>query len=129
MKKIVLVDDNHFQLKLMRSYLKGVNAEIVAFSSSVKAWEYLQTEKVDLLITDVMMPILDGRELCEKVSRMVDGPPILAVSACQRGAGVFEKMDFGRDVSRSGADEVLFKPFYEDDFIEKVRHFLTLEAA
>ena len=129
MKKIVLVDDNHFQLKLMRSYLKGVEAEIVAFSNSLEAWEYLQNEKVDLLITDIMMPMLDGKELCEKVSRLVHGPPILAVTACEKGSGLFEKIDFGRDVSSSGADEVLFKPFYEDDFLSKVRFFLRLEAA
>ena len=129
MKKIVLVDDNHFQLKLMRSYLKAVDAEIVAFSNSLKAWEYLQKEKVDLLITDIMMPILDGKELCERVSKLQDGPPILAVSACQKGSGLFEKIDFGRDISCSGADEVLFKPFYEDEFLGKVRFFLRFEAA
>lgn len=128
MKKIVIVDDNHFQLKLMRSYLKDLNAEVKAFSCSQKAWEYLQAEKVDLLITDIMMPILDGIELCQRVATLESRPLIIAVSAGERGAGVFKKIALGHEVCEQGANEVLFKPFYEEDLVMKVNNLLQFEA-
>lgn len=62
-KRVCLVDDDSSQSLLLRGCLKGLETEIVSFSSAVHAEAYLAENPVDYIFCDVMMPEMDGWEL------------------------------------------------------------------
>lgn len=62
-KRVCLIDDDSGQAILLRGCLKGLDAEITAFSSASEARTYLLENPVDYIFCDVMMPEMDGWEL------------------------------------------------------------------
>ena len=71
MSKILVVDDDKNINVLIQSLLKNENYEVVVAFDGVEALEKIEQKKVDMLITDVMMPNMDGWELCEEVRSFV----------------------------------------------------------
>ena len=108
MKTIVIVDDNHYQLQLMKTYLKEINAYVVDFLSSEKAWEYIRDNKVDLVITDLMMPVLDGVELCMKIKTLPLPPFVITVSAAAKHLEKNKVDTLEQEIFNSRSIEVFF---------------------
>lgn len=67
LSKILVVDDYKNINKLIKSLLENEKYEVITAFDGEDALEKLDNEKVDMLITDVMMPNMDGRELCREV--------------------------------------------------------------
>jgi len=66
-KKILVVDDDPRNLFVITSALEQSGAQVVNAVNGQKALEFLKAETFDLMFTDVMMPVMDGYELIEKV--------------------------------------------------------------
>lgn len=66
-KKILFVDDEAQILKALKRMIRGTDYDAVFFDNGVEALAYLETESVDLMITDVRMPKMDGIELLKIV--------------------------------------------------------------
>jgi ribose transport system substrate-binding protein len=62
MKKIMIIEDNELHSHLIKTLLKGINADILAFSSAVDAIEWLKTDMIDVAIVDIQLPLLNGVE-------------------------------------------------------------------
>ena len=58
--KILIVDDNSLNAELLAETLAPLNYEMVVYSNPVKALEDLKNTKIDLVLTDVVMPAMDG---------------------------------------------------------------------
>jgi two-component system, cell cycle sensor histidine kinase and response regulator CckA len=67
--KILIVDDTPTNLKLLRAVLQGENFEIVEAPDGVQALAVLDREPIDAIISDILMPNMDGYRLCEEVRR------------------------------------------------------------
>ena len=116
MSKILLVEDDALLLEVMRSLLEVEGFEIHPASNGKQALDYFVSNRPDLIISDIMMPEMDGYELLESVRVMPNGVtvPFLFLSARTERA----------DVSRArslGVDDYLFKPFDALELINAVR--------
>ena len=81
--RILLAEDSTFYRNLLSSYLEAAGFEVVTAEDGQQAWEKLQSEPFDLLITDIEMPNMDGFELTKQVraSEALKELPIIAVTS------------------------------------------------
>lgn len=115
---ILVVDDVPMFRDLISLFLART-ARVLQASSSNEALEVLHREPVDLLITDLHMPGVDGAHLCEKVRGQpgFDSLPILMLLRAD------DPQDAARAV-RAGANDMLCKPLSRGRLIEAVNHFM-----
>ena len=70
--KIVIVDDERLTLKLLSAILKGSGAEVATYSNAQEMMETIDLATMDLLISDMHMPIQDGHSLMREIRRLPD---------------------------------------------------------
>ena len=105
-KKILLVDDNYTNILLLKSMLtEDGYTSIFDVNSAKEAYKYLEKEKVDLILLDVMMPDIDGIEACRTIKQMPkhSHTPIIMVTADDSDETLKASFD-------AGADDFTVKP-------------------
>lgn len=112
MKKILIVDDEKSMRQLLRIYLQQENYEIYEAENGQEAFEKVKRNDFDLMILDVMMPVMDGWKTLE-VIRVISDIPILMLTA--KGTVQDKVTGFS-----SGADDYLVKPFDEAELVVRV---------
>ena len=65
--KILIVDDEQEIADLVSLYLTNEGFQVFKFYNAADAWSCIQTENLDLAILDVMLPDMNGFELCQKI--------------------------------------------------------------
>jgi len=118
---ILLVDDEDAVLKLLTYPLERDGLRVLAARDGEEALERFASEPVDLVVLDVMLPRLDGLEVCRRL-RSESTVPIIMLSA--RG----DELDkvLGLEL---GADDYITKPFSIREFRSRVRALLRRAAA
>lgn len=66
-KRICIVEDDPFQVAVLRVLLKRSGGDIISFRRGMEALVWLERERVDVILVDVMLPDVDGWELCSKL--------------------------------------------------------------
>lgn len=120
-KKILLVEDSHIIQLLIQTVLLDYGCEIKFASDGQQALMAIEEEKPDLLILDIMMPIMDGYSLLEKLKQPFEFP-ILVVSARADYDSIGRAMHLG-------AHDYLIKPFNSSNLINKVEQLLSLYSS
>ncbi|WP_134703397.1 response regulator transcription factor [Ammoniphilus sp. YIM 78166] len=110
---ILIVDDEWNMRNLIKAYLQSENWKISEAESGNQALQRFQQEPFDLIILDIMMPGLNGWEVC-KMIREKSHVPILLLTA------INETKDkvYGLNI---GADDYLTKPFDQEELIARVK--------
>jgi two-component system chemotaxis sensor kinase CheA len=109
-RRVLVVDDSMTTRTLHRNALAAVGCEVIVASDGQEAWDLLQREAVEVVVTDVQMPNLDGFELTRRIrahDRLRDLPVVLVTSLARP-----------EDVQRgleAGADEHVVKGALEQD--------------
>lgn len=104
--RILVVDDNRSSQKLLHDFFSVSGYEVVTAEHGQEGLEKLSREKIDLIISDVLMPVMDGYAFCKEVKSRAPyaGIPFLFYT----GSYTDEKdVSFGLSL---GADKFLFKP-------------------
>ena len=114
--RILVVDDNPHMLSMMRRVLEVDGYGVLLAGDGHAALEIIRSQQVDLVILDVMMPGLDGFEVCRTVRRE-SLVPILMLTARDTGSDKVNGLD-------SGADDYVVKPFEDDELMARVRALL-----
>ena len=119
--RLLIVDDVPDNLFLVRTILEEEGYEIVTSSNGQEALKIIETEPPDLVLLDVMMPVMDGYEVTRRMRAMKDLPfiPILLITAYDR-ANAVKGLDLG-------ADEFIRKPIEADELLARVRSLLRLK--
>src|SRR3972149_5269931 len=112
-KRIMIVDDDPAILRLLSTNLKARNYEVVTATNGEESLEALQNEFIDLIILDLMMPKVDGVEVCSRIRQWSD-VPIIILSA--RG----DEKDKVKCLEL-GADDYLTKPFGIAELMARIR--------
>lgn len=111
-EKILVVDDDPMLLQLIQSTLKHDDYEVIVASNGVDGLRHLSELKPHLVILDIMMPSMDGWEICSRV-RKISTIPIIMLTA------LGSQDDIVRGL-RAGADDYLVKPFQRDELLARV---------
>jgi two-component system alkaline phosphatase synthesis response regulator PhoP/two-component system response regulator ResD len=116
MTKILLVDDEANIISLARLYLEREGYQVIAATSGQQALEEVSRLQPDLVVLDIMLPDIDGFEVCRRL-RANGGIPIIMLSA--------RREDVDRIVGLElGADDYLSKPFNPRELVARVRAVL-----
>ena len=115
MKKthILVVDDELSIIKFLRANLEASGYEVLAAMNGTEALQTFEMELPDLVILDIMMPKVDGFEVCRWL-REWSQVPIIMLSARGHEDDKVKCLDLG-------ADDYITKPFGKDELIARVR--------
>jgi PAS domain S-box-containing protein len=104
--KLLIVDDHESNLKLLRAQLEAKGHAVVEAGNGVEALQLLETERVDGVISDILMPQMDGYRLCMEIrkSKRHRAIPLLLYTA------TFNSSADRALAKASGADAYLVKP-------------------
>jgi len=118
---ILLVEDNKDIFLYIRSIFHEEQYNILYAPNGEKAWDMVNKQLPDIVITDVIMPKKSGLELCRemKASPLLNHIPIVIVSAKNEEADLIEGL-------RSGADCYIRKPFYPEELRIRVENLLGI---
>lgn len=113
-KKILIFDDDKEILDALESVLDFVDWDLVTYSSGKDAMLVVEREKPDLILMDILMDGVDGREICTAIKKNseLQHIPIILISG-QQDAEAVRNHDYG-------PNDFLPKPFNIGDLIDKV---------
>ncbi len=122
-KTILVAEDQREQLDMLKLLLEGSGYKVVGVTDGKKALQHLKKRRFDLVILDIMMPKMDGVEICNKVkhSRTLMRMPVVIISALGRGSRASEER-WQRDTL---ADAFLAKPYDTRDLLKVVEDLLA----
>lgn len=112
-ERVLVVDDDPLMLRLVKTNLDREGYQVLAASDGQAALEIAASEEPDLVILDLMLPDIDGFEVCERI-RQFSLVPVVMLTA--RGEQVDKLSGF-----EAGADDYLSKPFAPAELLARVR--------
>jgi two-component system KDP operon response regulator KdpE len=116
-EKILIVDDDPKMIKLIQSNLKIRGFKTLVARDGIEAIELTEKELPDLIILDLLMPKLDGYEVCRKLRQWSDIPMIIISALGQ----VNDKVT----CFELGADDYIVKPFAVDELLARIKALLN----
>lgn len=121
MNRILVVDDEERIRRLLRMYLEKEGYEIDEADSGEKALEMALENQYALILLDLMLPVMDGLEVCQKLRQEKATPVIMLTAKGEEGSRVqgFE----------SGADDYVVKPFSPREVIYRVKAIIRRSSA
>ena len=119
MQKILVVDDDDMNLKMAEFILKKdmKDIEVLLADSGMKCIDLLQREKVDLVLLDFQMPMMNGLKTLEIIRKREDIPVIFLTASSDRDTVVKAGM--------MGVQGYIKKPFMPKDLIDRVSQTLA----
>ncbi|MBW4667389.1 MAG: response regulator [Cyanomargarita calcarea GSE-NOS-MK-12-04C] len=115
--KILVVEDDELVADVLTVVLSNQNYAVETAVDGDRAWELIETFNYDLILSDVMLPGVDGISLCRKIRSRGLGVPILLLTGCDNS----HEKAVGLD---AGADDYLVKPFDSEELLARVRALL-----
>jgi PAS domain S-box-containing protein len=121
---ILVVDDEATNLRVIKNFLHLHNYKVITAQSGFVALDILKTNQPDLVILDIMMPRMDGYELCGLIreSHKSWQLPIIYLTAKNQVS------DLVRGLS-SGANDFLTKPFFQEELLIRVKTHISIKES
>ena len=119
--KILIVDDDKNICELLRLYLEKEDFNVVIANDGVKAVEMFAAESPDMVLLDIMLPKLDGWQVCREIRKKSDKPIIMLTAKGE----TFDKI-LGLEL---GADDYVVKPFDAKEVVARVKAVLRRTSA
>ena len=119
-KKILIVDDEPQIVEICSDYLKAAGYETVTASNGAQGLSLARHEKPDLIVLDLMMPEMDGLDVCREIRRESNVPIIMLTARVEET----DKL-IGLEL---GADDYITKPFSPRELVARVRVVLRRAA-
>lgn len=119
MAKILIADDSLAELQIFQATLQPTGHQLITVMDGEAAEEKVKTEKIDLIILDVIMPKKNGFQVCRdiKSNDQYKNIPVIMVTSKDQESDKFWGM-------KQGADEYLTKPFKPEDLLKAVKKYI-----
>ncbi len=121
-KRILIVDDDPVNMQLLEDLLNENGYRVDASSDGKSALEFIENESPDLILLDVMMPGLDGYEICEKLKSNIETKHIPVIFLTAKN----DVEDVVRGFKVGGVDYVS-KPFNSEELIARVNTHIEIK--
>lgn len=115
---ILVIDDDERVRTLLRDILLFGGFNVIEAHDGNSGIRYLEDSCVDLVLTDLGMPEMNGWEVAKRVKRLRPNLPVILVTGW--GTGLEEE-----EINCSGVDSVISKPFQVNEILENVRLLIT----
>jgi CheY-like chemotaxis protein len=119
-KKILVVDDEPDIMKVATLRLKHLGYEIIPAVDAEEALVLLENNAPDLILLDLLLPKMQGDELCKKLKsddKFKNIPVILFTASAIRPS-------IPEMIKEMGADDCIFKPFEPQELLSKIKRFI-----
>ena len=118
---ILIVDDEPKNLKLLEAMLLPLNHRITKTSNGIEAIQAIRSNDIDIVILDVMMPEMDGFEVCRRIRQNPDTrlTPVILVTALDDAQSKLKGLD-------AGANDFITKPPNRIDLIARTKSLIKL---
>lgn len=117
--KILVVDDEVYILHILDFSLGAEGFEVITANNGELAIEKAKQEQPDLIVLDIMMPVLDGYETCRRLKRLPETKDIPVVLLTAKGRDVDKRVGF-----EVGALDYIIKPFSPNSLIGRIQEIL-----
>jgi CheY-like chemotaxis protein/predicted regulator of Ras-like GTPase activity (Roadblock/LC7/MglB family) len=123
MPKVLVVDDSLSVRKVVQRALESKRIEVVSAASGAEAMEQIARETPDLIVCDVIMPDMDGYQICDFVKKhpSLGRTPVLLISGIVNNT-VLER------AAKVRSDDVMRKPFAADELLHRIESFLPASS-
>jgi len=117
--KVLAVDDNRTNLHILQVFLKKLGHEVILAENGEEAVQKFVSESPDLVLLDIMMPVMDGFEAARQIKAMCHDQwkPIILLTAKSDGADRIRGLE-------AGADDYLTKPFEPRELLLRLNNLL-----
>ena len=117
--KLIVIDDSHDILELLKYNLSSEGYEVKAFFTAVDALKYVTTENTDMVITDWMLPEMDGLDLCRNLKHnpSTQEIPVVMLTCKSDEIDVVTALEVG-------AEEFIPKPVRMKEMLTRVKKIL-----
>lgn len=117
--KVLVVDDEPDVVALIERTLSGDGIGVVTAFDGISALDHINTDKPDLVLLDLMMPMMSGYEVCEQIKSnpQTSDIPVVCLSSAHTP-------DARANSLKAGAVELITKPFFPNELIAQVRRHL-----
>ena len=123
--KIVVIDDDPVTLTMLTKLLAQEDVQVFSSPDGLKGWELIQKERPDLVISDLLVPHVDGLELAQRIKNH----PALGSTMIILMSAVYKGIYHRDDIQASGANDFIAKPIDTKILREKISRLLNKEKA
>lgn len=118
MARILLAEDDDSMRRFLTSALKRAGHEVISYGQGDHALEEIKNDYFDLLLTDIVMPVMDGIELARRAAEIHPGLKIMFITG-------FAAVALNPDNAAPKDAKVLSKPFHLKDLVSEVDRLVT----
>jgi CheY-like chemotaxis protein len=122
MAHILVIDDDEFFLEMLQQMLLVDNHEVSLLKDGAQALAWLAGNQPDLILTDILMPNMDGVELIMKLGKLSNNTPLVAMSGGRRSITSAFNLESARLL---GVKHTLTKPFTQAALRDMLREALA----
>ncbi|MBU4254738.1 MAG: response regulator [Acidobacteria bacterium] len=120
MRKVVVIEDDKVTLRLIEKILMDEGFEVLTALDGRVGLDLVQTYLPGLVISDMLIPSIDGMELTKRIrsNSLLKNIPVILISAVYKG------YTFKRDIEESGADHFMAKPLNMPELLRIAKEIL-----
>ncbi|CUU04751.1 two-component system, NtrC family, response regulator [Candidatus Thermokryptus mobilis] len=118
--KVFIIEDEYIKLVTLSEFLKRYGYEVFPFGDPIEAMRKLENEKPDVVVTDIIMPGMDGFEVLEKVKQCFPRIYVIMITA-------YGSIDSAIKAMKMGAYDYITKPFKSEDLLLRLEKIKELE--
>ena len=121
--KVLIVDDNKENIDLIAYFLKSQNYKLFTAFDGVEALKLVESRQPDIILLDIMLPKLDGFQVCERIKKnqKTQFIPIIMITALKELKDKIRSLEVG-------ADDFISKPFENVELLTRVKSLLRIKS-
>lgn len=121
--KVLIVDDEPDVVSLIERTLTSGGFDVIKAYDGIGALDLVVTEKPDLVLLDLMMPMMSGYEVCQQIrsNPQTSGIPVVCLSSAHTPDARAQSL-------KAGAVELITKPFFPDELLAQIRRHLPKDG-